>query len=226
MSRLILIISLFIATASTAQVGKWSIGLTSSITKDYRVLIPDNSFSSEFIKSHRDDVETPITSYRAGILVNRKLKGPYSVETGLIISRRGYKWYSPVYKFEDQIDPSTGFSNSSSELWNKNELLFKDIFQYLEIPITIKRTLKEDYPKINVGAGLSMDLLISSPENYTFRPINISSHVQFGTDLRLGSNGYLSLDGFYRIGISNIIATPLTAKLWTAGVSVGYFRSF
>ncbi len=139
---LLIITQLFSVNAQT----KWTLGAVFRPEIGYRSLFgKDNIGRSDLIIGLRDDTETPRWCYTAGVSAQYQLKPRLNIESGILISDKGFQTKNiPVTTLENP-DPVINFST----------MRFVYHHYYLDIPITAHYQIKlnETY-QLQIGAGI------------------------------------------------------------------------
>ena len=203
-----------------AQSSEWGLGLLGAASLEYRYLISDGSSIANQVKAERDANESLLKSFRTGGGIHREIGSNITLATGLIYSSRGYSRKLGGLGFEDQIDPVTGFNDSSSTSDAGNHI---SRFNYLEVPISAYLRLEKNRIDLMPGIGFSLDYLLSSTEQHQFRKFNLSPHVKLGVRCNVSDSQYIMSEMYYRLGVVDLTDTPLSAKLWSSGIQLGYF---
>jgi hypothetical protein len=223
---------------------KWNLGVDVSFDLGFRTLIDNaNSETSSFIISSRNDMEFIKPAFTVGITAIRNLKKKWALIGGISYSRKGYSSKIENLVFGDMIDPRQGFVYATSE--NFDAVQFNYHLNYLDIPI--KATYKfgkqenEYGRKWYAGLGVISSYFINevvtskktldgkkiSKDSYSdtggFNKFMFSPAVYFGTYRLNAFNHQLRIEGNFKYGVTNIIDTNVSARLWSCGLSLGYF---
>lgn len=225
--RLTIITLLCLSTLLSFGQSNWKVGINFSPSFEYRSLSHDNSNEAKFITDWRNDHEYILPSFYTGIQAEKSLGSNWAVEGELNYSRRGYKQKIDDLVFEDQIDPSGGFTNPTQEE-HTNQINGAHYFDYMRISFLAKRYIGDKDLRLLAAAGTSLDYLLGSyysNELFDFKKFNLSPMLQFGMDYKLNDKSSIQCTAHGSLGVIDIIDSPVTAKLWGAGLSLKYYRS-
>lgn len=203
----------------SAQSGKWGFGLVFGPTVEYRLLLSDGNPISNSSKNFRDENEIPKWAFTAGVVFQRKSAKNWNIETGLMYSNRGYKFNFDNLIFEDQIDPSKGFVNPTTEPYDPIRK-----FHYLSIPLISSVTRDIGAFQYSIGFGTSLGYMFST-NGGTNRKVDISTIAKTGVAYGLNDKDQIGANMFFRIGLLEIDNTPVTTRLWSTGLTVSYIRA-
>lgn len=203
-----------------------------SISPDYndRVLKNNNgTANTNLIISSRDKQENGRIGFTAGFNICFSLTNKAELETGTQYSLKGYQTakYDLVYIVPDPAAPI-----SAKFLYN---------YHYIDIPLKINILKGNRRLRFIGSAGFVTNILFfttvtqeldygggkseirTSESNYNYKKINISPMVSFGADYRLNHKMYLRAGPVFRYGMLNIINTPISERLWNAGLNMGFY---
>lgn len=183
--------------------------------------------------------EVPKIGYTTGLNVRLTITKKFSLESGLLLSNKGYKNNFSGLTFGDMIDPRRGFiyptqSNTPSEV----EYTYN--YYYLDIPLKAVFTFGQRKFHFFTAAGITSNILIKATETskityqngnsdkdsqvapFNYNRFNLSPTASIGisrnTDKRI-----LKIEPYFSYGILKIIDAPSTAYLWNYGINIGYF---
>ncbi len=189
----------------------------------------DGAGSSGMIIDLRNKQETGRIGFTAGFNICFSLTNQAELETGIQYSLKGYQTtkYDLVYIVPDPTAPI-----SAKFLYNYN---------YIDILLKINILKGNRRLRFIGSAGFVTNILFfttvtqeldygggkreirTSESNYNYKKINISPMVSFGADYRLNRKMYLRAGPVFRYGMLNIINSPVTERLWNAGLNLGFY---
>jgi hypothetical protein len=188
---------------------------------------PATTYVFERKKQH----EIPKTGYTAGLALGYLMKESIILETGIRYSSQGYKTNEII---NTSID-------SNGVLEKSETVKYKYNFSYIEFPLKASLLMGKKKLKFIAGAGLvagiclyertttemispSRSVTRESP-NYIYNPFNLFAIASAGMNLKLKERMDLRIEPDFKYGLLQIIDQPVTAHLWSAGISAGlYFR--
>jgi hypothetical protein len=201
--------------------GKWQIGASFSGDLAYRKLFGDDYM--DLIIDMRNNAETMLPAYTTGVNVVYNHSSRLGFEGGVHFSRKGFQ---SRYTFNDPVI---------------EEVRYLDVYEYLEIPLKVNYTIGKRRLRWTGSAGLINGLLLDAREELRFihpdgaeshnnhnvkagfRPYNLSVSLSAGMDWQIVERIHLKAEPTFRYGITKIIDTPVTARLWNLGMTVGLY---
>lgn len=225
---------------SAQETPRLQLGLSFSPDYCFRSIINnDGSSGSGSIISSRDSNEKGKIGYTTGLNLIYNLGPTLGLELGLHYSNKGYQYVSGYgLTFGSMIDPRTGFAYTSG---TPTSVRFRYNFHYLDVPLKVNFTFGHGTVRFVASAGAALNVLFSEKvravikyddghternsytSTYDYNTINISPLVSAGIDLQLGSNSNLRIMPVFRYGVVKIIDDPVSARLWNAGIHIGYY---
>ncbi len=205
-----------------------------SISADYnnRVLKNnDGASSGNFIIDLRNKQETGRIGLTSGVNICFSVTNQTEFETGIQYSLKGYQTekYDLVYIVPDPAAPVR-----AKFLYN---------YHYIDVPLKINFIKGNRKLRFIAAAGFVTNILLiatvtqdleyaggktsksTSESGYKYNKINISPMISFGADYRLNHKMYLRAGPTFRYGILKNINSPVTERLWNAGLNIGYYYS-
>lgn len=220
----------------------FSIGLTFSPDYFYRILTSSGSF--DWIKGLRSR-EEPIFGYTTGISLNAKVHNRVSLETGLLLGKRGEQLGSNDLVFGDQIEDRNNFNYTAGPSIEK--VSFKFHYYFFEVPIKVKYYLLNNRSKFYIAGGTSVNVFLfdrtvfrveysdgSVKKSKTlnnlgyldFNRINLAILGGFGYSYDLTEKSYFKVEPIYRQSVVPLVRAPIKQYIYSAGIDLGYFRKF
>jgi Outer membrane protein beta-barrel domain len=208
---------------------KLFVGLNFSPDYSYRTLKSDGSTGAELVSRFRNDQEIAKPGYTTGITLLLALSPKIILESGLQLSGKGYKTKEMelAYFPPNPAAPVAATGN------------FR--FRYLGIPLRAKFAFGRPNFRLMPGIGCMINFLTSSTHKYRYtysdghkeereesfnteyRKTDFSPMISLGTDIRLNSRFHILAEPTYRWGMVSPKDSPITEKLWSAGLNVGLF---
>lgn len=213
-----------------------------SVSPDYndRTLSNNNgSFSSGVVIDVRDKYETWRLGYTAGPVVSYRLSEKVDLETGLLFSSKGYNNKKTELDFYDEFD-GTGFSNPAPDGLPSSARI-SHVYYYIDMPVKATFNFGKKRLRVCAGAGIAANVFVKETlrlktwyedgstkkdlhnSEFDYKGLMISPQASFGVNYNLNERLYLKAEPTFRYGIVNIISTPVTGKLWNAGLNLSCF---
>jgi len=225
------------------QVSKWSVGIHASPDYAFRTLFirePDDSSTDIF--NSRQDIEQAKLGYSYGFRLNRELSKHWSLETGLVLSNKGYETVKLNLTYGSIIDPRN-WSQYYYEPDPTSQLQFRYSFYYIGLPIQAVFRVGEKKLSFNTSAGLSFNSLLAkqistmrhkqsggveqnkSTYEYDFNKFGIDALGAVAVSYRIKNR--IRIQGGPRVNYSltDLIDAPITARLWSAGMDFAAYFS-
>jgi hypothetical protein len=225
---------------------KWNLGVDVSFDLGFRALIDNaNSETSSSIISSRNDMEFIKPGFTTGVNVIRNLSKKWSLVGGISYSRKGYSSKMDNLVFGDMIDPRTGFIYDTPESERFDAVQFNYHMNYIDVPIKATYLLgkqENDYERNwYLGLGVINSYFInevvtskktldgkkvgkdSNTGTANFNKFMFSPAIYFGTYRLNAYNHQLRIEANFKYGVTEIIDTNVSATLWSAGISIGYY---
>jgi len=217
------------------------IGLSVSPDYTYRTLLSDGSASSDAIHEYRNETEKAKIGYTLGLNFNYNFSRKFGLRTGVLFSNKGYQTDLGGLIFGDQtprrsfepVDPNDPSLPARA----------KNIYNHYYLDIPLKVTYKMGKGKIRFisSLGITTNILIKSTVKTifeyqngdknkstnsafeTYNQLNFSPIISFGIESSLKNNHIIRIEPSFNYGLLKIINSPVTAKLWSAGINFSYY---
>ena len=238
--RLVAIILLCLSCISSwAQDNRFRLEFAVTPSFTYRNLVLNEDYpTTQSIFKFRTENEAAMIVLNPSILINYSIGGQSSIKTGIRYLQRGQKTKFEALSFENQINPSNGFSNPTQEVSSSISRV-KHHINYLQIPLLYQRSIEFKSITMTCQAGIGFDYLISTSmitigrdsignkerrkysDSYGYNKWNINAELGIGITIPLNEKLHLNLAPNFRYGLRQLIEAPITAYLWDAGVNLG-----
>lgn len=114
-------------------------------------------------------------------------------------------------------------------------------YNYIEVPVKVNYKFGDNKLRLIAGAGIIAGVLTSSnqtvitefrdgrteeetyPGRDSYNKANISSLMSLGFDLSISDRLNLRMEPTFRYGVLEIMDTPVTTHLWSAGLNIGVY---
>lgn len=236
MQKLLLLLVILISISASAQTNKLVIGITASPDICYRTLKNNGGGEiAELIINYRNDYEHPKLGYTAGMSVCYNLSERIGIETGLQYATKGETSINSDFKSGDHLDSNYGFVSAKDPT---TELKSIYNYNYLDIPVRAIFSFGQRKIRFISSIGLTTNVFLYATKKniytfesgekktekvdqpYTFKPVGLTSTISAGIDCQLNNKMNLRVEPTFRYGLSKIIDTPVTARLWSAGLNI------
>lgn len=216
----------------TTDFKKFQIGISISPDYCFRTLIKNNGGeTNDFIYSYRNNMEVYKIGYTSGFNFCYNIKKNIGIEAGIHYSNKGYQTKTYDLSF-GRPDPS--LPTKAKFVYNMN---------YIDVPLKVNFAIGKNKIRLFTSAGFATNIFLNetvktileyedhssketNPTNYKYKIINISPLVSAGLDWQLNSRMNLRVEPSFRYGVLKIVDTPVTARLWSTGLNVGYYFGF
>jgi len=207
---------------------KLYLGLTVSPDYSYRNASNNYYFTEETAK----------LGYTIGISSRLNITKKVSIESGLLLSNKGYKNNFSGLTFGDITDPRNGFGTAPQNLPSEIEFIYN--YYYIDIPLKAVFTFGQRKIHFFAAAGITPNILIKATEKnittyqngdtdndtqdapFNYKKFNLSPIISIGVS-RNTDKSILKIEPYYSYGLFKIIDAPSTAYLWSYGINVGYY---
>ena len=215
------------------------------ISPDYanRILKKNGeSLTSDWIIDGRNERETAKLGLTAGFTFNYHVTKSISIGTGVSYGNKGYQTKKNELTFGQMLDPRYGFTSSTSNgSSSPTHIRFVYYHHYVGVPLNVNFTAGAGKFKFVSSVGLITEFLTKSTNtavlfmddgsisrnkeelNEDYKLINLSPTVSVGVEYALNPNMTLRATPTFRFGVLQIIDTPVTAYLYSAGLQFGYY---
>lgn len=181
--------------------------------------------------------ETAKLGYTIGISSRLNITKKISIESGLLLSNKGYKNNFSGLTFGDMIDPRRGFIYNTQNTPRKVEYIYS--YYYLDIPIKAAFTFGQRKIHFFAAAGITPNILIKTTEKsiityqngdtdndshdalFNYNRFNLSPTVSVGLS-KITAKSILKIEPYFSYGILKIIDALTTAYLWNCGINLSY----
>ena len=211
---------------------KIQVGINFSPDYDFRTLKNnDGSSSSGLVIKSRNDAEAVKFGYTAGFNICISFSQLAGLETGIQYSNKGYKTKKQALFY---IPPDPGLPVNSKSIYS---------YQYIGIPLKVKFGFGNGKLRFLSSVGLMANFLLNVKhtsiyeyaDNRTekkkqsttagYKKVDISPVISAGIDYKISSRIHLTAEPTFRYGILKTTDTPVTEKLWSAGLNFGAYYS-
>lgn len=215
-----------------AKKSKLQFGVNFSPDICYRTLVnSDGSQSSEMIKTFRDTIEAPKFGFTAGLNANYQFKNNWSIEAGIHYSNKGFQTQKRHIYY---VDPNQPVPDPIYHM------KFVDNFHCIDIPLKLNYTRGSQKLRFIGSVGLTSNILVQhkqdmliyypdrtekqdSPNQFDYNTFNVSPTVSAGIDYQIKQGGSLRIEPSFRYNIFNFIDAPLSGRLYSIGLNLGYY---
>lgn len=235
-STLLLMILVFAVNYSIGQTTSpkqsW-IGVSLSTDINYRKLSIEQPDSMNMI-SIRNGIEKYKISNSFALCYKRIYNERISFETGIQYANLGYRTDFNTLRFEDQIDPSTGFVKPTSEPIVYRPLGITRTFHYAEVPLRILYHHNDEPIHFYAGFGVIPGFLVGSitkicpitdgdskqviKENKNINLFNISPTVSAGLHYQINDNVHFGVETIFRYGLLSATTNQVNTRLYNGGL--------
>ncbi len=225
--------------AQPGEKGKWSVGVVFS--PDYAsrfIKFPDEN---EHWEEYLDENDIPILSYTTGISLLYSLNKKFEMESGLLLSAKGYAYKVPgegvwqIPEWESFVgweinDPAVPLEATTT--YN---------YQYLDVPLKLNWFLLHKKVRLFLSAGISGSLFLNEfvvqeaifpdraetsrykEEDVDFNPVVLSLTGGAGIEYPLSDRLRIRFNPEFRHAVVPIANTPGRYYLWSVGINTGMF---
>lgn len=226
---------------------KYQIGF--SVSADYcnRNLSAEsgNATANEIMKS-REKYETGKVGATLGFNALRELNDHWALELGLYYSSKGFQVDGSKLEqltFGDKIDPRRGFvvSDEVGNLQLVHSIRYS--YDYFDIPLRATYSFGKGKLRYQVGAGVFASVFwnesvatriylsdgtkhkYSGSDTYMKFQSGFGPLLAAGISYKVGERGMLRAEPAFKYGLVPTVKAPISERLWTAGLSVGFYLS-
>ena len=231
---------LFLSMLSFAQESPSDFSVSINISPDlaHRKLLlvgGDPSFQSvyESIYDDRNERESPKIGLTCGVNLLWRMGKHYHLESGLNYSDRGYRigWFEFPFPNSDPSIPDS--------------LKYSYHFHYVVVPLKLIYNLEVNKLRFYTAISLNTGLLITTrfngfykyddghqekvkgTEGDFFRRISLTPAIHFGLNIPVSASSSFRIEPAFRYDILKITAdSPISARLWSIGLNLGYQFNF
>ncbi len=215
------------------QEQRFFIGIQTSPDLAYRTLeLVDRNPSSEVIIEALNTLHTPRLGYTASLVAGYALSEQWAMEGGIGYALHGWSWDLSQLNFGDQIEPRRGF------IYNTEDMLgsISQEFHYLNVPVLATLTLGKGRLRSISSVGASVSFLLKAHsvtvwngernvvEQDDYHALNFFPMISTGLSYAMGESGALRMEPTFRFGVLELQDGPISERLWSAGLQLGYFR--
>jgi hypothetical protein len=209
---------------------KFQIGFSFSPDICYRSLInQEGSWQDGEIIKVRNSIEIPNIGYHAGLSFGYNFKKWLGLEIGVQLSNNRY---ATKYIVLHPLVPEPGLPEKLKNYYDK---------YYIDIPLKINFMAGNKKLHFFSGIGFSADLFIQ--ENLLiiykysdgstkklrqkqvdlYKKMVLSVIAEAGMEYSISKRFSLRIVPVFRYNILNIINTPITSRLWSGGLNIGFY---
>jgi len=214
------------------RTSKLQFGFNISPDMCYRTLVnSDGSQSSEMIKAFRDTIEAPKFGFTVGMNVSYQVKENWSVEAGIHYSNKGFQTQKRHIYY---VDPNQPIPDPIYHM------KFVDNFHCIDIPLKFNYIRGSQKLRFIGSVGLTSNILVShqqkmfiyypdqtekqlAPNQFDYSSFNISPTLSLGVDYKVNSYSSLRIEPTFRYNMLNFIDAPLSGRLYSIGLNLGYY---
>jgi hypothetical protein len=209
---------------------KFQIGISVSPDICYRSLFnQEGDWQDDEIIKVRNASEIPNIGYHAGLSFGYKFKKWLGLEIGVQLSNNRY---ATKYIELHPLVPEPGLPEKVKTYYDK---------YYIDIPLKINFMAGNKKLHFFSGIGLSADLFIQenlltiykyndgSTEKQRqkqldlYKKMVLSAIAEAGMEYSISKRFSLRIVPVFRYNILNIINTPITSRLWSGGLNIGFY---
>jgi hypothetical protein len=216
-----------------------------NISPDYadRILQKNGeSTTADWIIDGRNERETAKLGMTAGLAFGYRFTKFVSIETGVSYSNKGYQTKKDEITFGQMIDPRYGIPYSVSNGGAiPTHIRFIYNHHYIGIPVKVNFSVGSDKWKFVSSIGIITEFLTKSTNtavlfmsddtkerntetlNDNYKIINVSPTASIGVEYVLNPSMSLRAEPTFRFCVLQIIDTPVTGYLYSAGLQFGYY---
>jgi hypothetical protein len=220
-------------STSATKKNRFSFGLAGSFDYGYRMLTStDDSNSSGTVKRLRNDREISSTGYTAGLGIRLDPGNQIGFELGAQYSIKSYKT-----KKQDLFWPNPGPADPTH---------FQNIYeyQYVEFPVKLLISLNQKKRNIAVGMGIipqwslrnnqifiaefssgEKERMRGPIEEHEYRTFNLAPVISLSFTQPLSNSLIFNIEPEFKIQLLNNTNTPVTERLWSAGIRLGLYQN-
>jgi|GEM_PF-1585705 len=213
---------------------KWSVGVNASLDiNDRKLIVREKNTTNENIAKSRNVREVRKPGYAFSIRIVRELAPIFVIESGIGYANMGFQTARELLFPYSQtpVSPIGTYKN-----------IYK--FHYIELPLLLTATTRYRKMQFFLSGGIINQLLIKSTsitidkfndgnkkrntveDKTNYNKCNMALALQFGANYHIDKNSFLKIGTMLRYDMLDIIDAPITAKLWGAGIQIGYYRNF
>lgn len=220
-------------------INRFRVGIGFSGNYCYRTLNNnDGSSQSDVIIELNNKNQNPKFGYTSGFVIDYKLSPSIFIESGVQFSNTGYASKKSDLYFGDQIDPRGGYVYNPGTDPAPESIKFIYSYKYLDVPLKAVFAFGNKRISYMVGMGVTSSVLLKATtttvlkygngdrerkrqeQTYDFNNFNLSPELSAGLNYAINKNLCLRIEPTFRYGLIQITDTPVTANLWSAGLSV------
>jgi hypothetical protein len=215
-----------------AKKSKLQFGVNFSPDICYRTLVnTDGSQSSEMIKAFRDTIEAPKFGFTVGMNASYQVKENWSIEAGIHYSNKGFQTQKRHIYY---VDPNQPIPDPIYHM------KFVDNFHCIDIPLKLNYIRGSQKLRFIGSVGLTSSILVQhkqdmlifypdrtdrreSPNQFDYNTFNVSPALSMGIDYRIKQGASLRIEPTFRYNLLNFIDAPLSGRLYSIGLNLGYY---
>jgi hypothetical protein len=189
----------------------------------------DGNSSTDLVIKSRNEMEIAKFGYTTGLNVCFKFSQSVGFETGIQFSSKGYKT-----KDQDLV-----FFPPDASLPTKQQTIYA--YQYIGLPLKARFSFGKNKVRFISGIGVAANFLLNVKQTFKyeyadgktekksqssksgFRSVDISPFVSIGVDYKLNDQFLLFAEPAFRYGLIKTKDAPVTEKLWSAGLNIGFY---
>ena len=231
------------ANARAQQSNPFSIGIAVSPDFNDRSLSNnDGSLSSGIVVDVRDNNETWKPGYTAGPVISYRVSDKVDLETGILFSNKGFRHKKTQATYASQFD-GTGFNGPIPDGHPSHWQFMYDHY-YIDVPVKATFNFGKKRLRFTAGAGVAANVFVketvrwkylyedgsskrdSRTSEFDYNGLMISPQASIGVNYKLNERFHFKAEPTFRYGITNIINTPVTGRLWNAGLNLSFYFPF
>lgn len=185
--------------------------------------------SNDLVIKNRNDIEVAKFGYATGINICFNFSQLIGFEAGLQFSNKGYQTQTlEIFFFAPEPNLPT-------------KVKFVHSYQYIGIPLKAKFSLTKGKLGVFSSVGFTTNFLLnvkskaiieysngkteknSQSLKNDFNKVDISPLIGIGIDYRLNRKMHLLAEPTFRYGLIKTIDAPISEKLWSAGLNIGFY---
>lgn len=202
----------------------------------------DGGQTSEYVIDFRNENEIYKFGFTGGLIFGFNFNRNLGLETGIKYSNMGYRTKKLKLVSGDLIDPRRGFEYIGGD-GAPSHVRIIDHFEYIGIPIALRYSMGNKKLKFSTSLGCIANYLVrasssvvlyyddDSPErsrqtsDTEYQDFNITLSIGAGIEYQLNPNMRIAAMPTLHYGALDIIDAPITEKLQSGGLQIGWYMN-
>jgi hypothetical protein len=171
--------------------------------------------------------------FTSGITLRKNISNKWSIEGGILYSRKKYGYKTGELMFGDVIEPMNGIYNANSTTLNRTECSYID--DYIDLPIRTIKYFGSKRLRFFAGFGITGNILMKSQAKCTLEnnnsvtqtidlkrkdlDLNISTNISIGGEYKINNTFKIQIEPIYRQGLFNISNSAAKIRYWNVGAN-------